>query len=176
MCGFCFYNANFQIQTIFFCSTYAQRYMISFHDKNCKDGSMNPSNYFRTKEPMNGLAYIVATSVSQILWHNKCAKMNHGLMIHDYCLFYNATTVDALLYSTEITTFRTSIVAAEIYIFQNILLFTFLSTLCAETYSNCNSVQMFMNLGFDFWQKRKIELFILLTFSIVKKDLTISTK
>ena len=33
--------------------------MISFHDKNCKDGSMNPSNYFRTKEPMNGLAYIV---------------------------------------------------------------------------------------------------------------------
>ena len=36
------------------------------------------------------------------------------------------------------------------YIFQNILLFTFLSTLCAETYSNCNSVQIFMNLGFDF--------------------------
>ena len=62
------------------------------------------------------------------------------------------------------------------YIFQNILLFTFLSTLCAETYSNCNSVQMFMNLGFDFWQKRKIELFILLISSIVKKDLTISTK
>ena len=91
---------------------------------------------------------IVATSVSQILWHNKCAKMNHGLMIHDYCLFYNATSVDTLLYSTEITTFRTSIVAAE----------------------------MFMNLGFDFWQKRKIELFILLTFSIVKKDLTISIK
>ena len=58
---------------------------------------------------------IVATSVSQILWHNKCAKMTHGLMIHDYCLFYNATSVDTLLYSTEITIFRTSIVAAEIY-------------------------------------------------------------
>ena len=28
---------------------------------------------------------IVATSVSQI-YDNKCAKMNHGLMIHDYCL------------------------------------------------------------------------------------------
>ena len=85
--------------------------MISFHDKNCKDESMNSSNFFRTKEPMNGLAYIVATSVSQILWHNKCAKMNHVLMIHDYCLFFDAKSVDVLLYSTEITTSNTSIVA-----------------------------------------------------------------
>ena len=88
----------------------------------------------------------------------------HGLMIHDYCLFYNATSVDALLYSTTLQ---------QKYIFQNILLFTFLSTLCAETYSNCNSVQMFISLGMGKW---KIELFILLISSIVKKDLTISTK
>ena len=90
--------------------------MISFY---CNDGSTNCSNFCRTKEPMNErsqwmawpILLIVATSVSQILWHNKCAKMTHGLMIHDYSLFCNATSVDALLYSTEITTSNTSIVA-----------------------------------------------------------------
>ena len=93
---------------------------------------MNPSNFFRTKEPMNGLAYIVATSVSQILWHNKCAKMNHGLMIHDYCLFFDAKSVDALLYSTEITTFRTSIVAAEIYISKYSLVYFSFYIMCRD--------------------------------------------
>ena len=78
--------------------------------------------------------YIVATSVSQILWHNKCAKMNHGLMIHDYCLFFDAKSVavDALLYSTEITTFRTSIVAAEIYISKYSLVYFSFYIMCRD--------------------------------------------
>ena len=74
---------------------------------------------------------IVATSVSQI-YDNKCAKMNHGLMIHDYCLFYNATSVDTLLYSTEITMFRTSIVAAEIYISKYSLVYFSFYIMCRD--------------------------------------------
>ena len=74
---------------------------------------------------------IVATSVSQI-YDNKCAKMNHGLMIHDNCLFYNATSVEELFYSTEITMFRTSIVAAEIYISKYSLVYFSFYIMCRD--------------------------------------------
>ena len=148
-----------------FFSTYAQRYMISFHDKNCKDGSTNHNSFCRTKEPMNERSQWMALPIllQQVLVRfYDTTNVQKWIMVWWYMIIAYTIMMQKVLMCSFILQKLLRFVLPSLqqkYIFQNILLFTFLSTLCAETYSNCNSVQMFINLGFDFWQKRKIELF-----------------